>query len=82
MTDSNQVWLVLTIIFSFLLSFSIGANDAANALASSYGSKAIRVNYLIGMGGIAIFIGAMFMSKNVAATLSTKIIPGAADLDP
>ena len=81
MADSNQVWLILTIIFSFLLSFSIGANDAANALASSYGSKAIRVNYLIFMGGITIFIGAMFCSKNVAATLSTKIIPGTNELD-
>ena len=81
MANSNQVWLILTIIFSFLLSFSIGANDAANALASSYGSKAIRINYLIFMGGIMIFIGAMFCSKNVAATLSTKIIPSINELD-
>ena len=60
--DPSQVWLLLTIIFSFLMSFSIGSNDAANALATSYGSKAIKVSYLIFMGGVSVFIGAMFCS--------------------
>ena len=73
--DTSMLWLVLTLIFSFLLSFAIGANDAANALATSYGSKAIKTTYLIVLGGISVFIGAMFCSSQVAATLTTKIIP-------
>lgn len=30
-------------ILSFLMSFSMGANDAANALATSYGSNALKL---------------------------------------
>jgi phosphate/sulfate permease len=75
MPSTEQVWLILTIVFSFLMSFSIGSNDAANALSTSYGSKALRVSILIPMGGIAVFIGSMFCSSQVAATLTSKIIP-------
>lgn len=61
--NTNLLWLILTLIFSFLLSFAIGANDAANALSTSYGSKAIKTTYLIIMGGFSVFIGAMFCSS-------------------
>jgi PiT family inorganic phosphate transporter len=69
------IWIILTVIFSFLMSFSIGSNDAANGLATSYGSKAMGLSNLVILGAIAEFIGAMFCSDEVAATLSAKIIP-------
>lgn len=69
--DTSMLWLILTLIFSFLLSFAIGANDAANALSTSYGSKAIRKSFLIIMGCISVFIGAMFCSSQVASTLTS-----------
>lgn len=75
----DAAWLVLTIIFSFTLSFAIGANDAANALATNYGAKALAMPKLLAMGGIAVFIGSMFLSSEVAATLTKKIIPGIRD---
>lgn len=68
-------WLLLTAILSFMMSYSIGSNDAANGLATSYGSKAMSLNKLVILGGIAEFIGAMFCSDAVADTLSAKIIP-------
>ena len=71
-------WLVLTAILSFMMSYSIGSNDAANGLATSYGSKAMSLGNLVILGAVAEFIGAMFCSDAVAATLSAKIIP---DLD-
>jgi len=52
----------LTIVFSFMMSFSIGSNDAANGLATSYGSKALGIGKLIILGAIAEFIGAMYCS--------------------
>ena len=67
-------WGVLTIILSFCMSFSIGSNDAANGLATSYGSKALSLNKLIAIGAVAEFSGAMFCSDKVAATLSHDII--------
>jgi phosphate/sulfate permease len=68
-------WLIITAIFGFTLSYSIGANDAANSLATSYGSKALSLHKLLILGAIFEFVGAMFLSSEVAATLSYKIIP-------
>ena len=68
------IWVFLTIIFSFMMSFAIGANDAANGLATSYGSKALPLNKLILIGAIAEFVGAMYCSDKVAATLGRDVI--------
>ena len=57
-----DTWGVLTITFSFCMSFSIGSNDAANGLATSYGSKALSLRKLIFIGAVAEFVGAMFCS--------------------
>ena len=59
---SLDTWGYLTIVFSFAMSFSIGSNDAANGLATSYGSKALGLYKLIFMGAIAEFLGAYFCS--------------------
>ena len=53
-------------ILSFLMSFSIGANDAANALATSYGSNALKLKWLVILGAIFEFIGAYWCSGHVA----------------
>ena len=61
---------------SFLMSFSIGANDAANALATSYGSQAAKLSYLLLGGALFEFLGAYFCSGRVAGTLVEQIIKG------
>ena len=66
---------ILVVLLSFLMSFSIGANDAANALATSYGSNALTLTKLVILGAIFEFIGAFFCSSHVAGTLITSIIP-------
>jgi phosphate/sulfate permease len=66
------IWAI--VILAFLTSFSIGANDAANALATSYGSNALKLIYLVILGGIFEFIGAFFCSSHVAGTLVESII--------
>ena len=71
---SLDSWGVLTLVLSFCMAFSIGSNDAANGLATSYGSKALSLRKLIAIGSIAEFMGAMFCSDQVAATLSNDII--------
>ena len=70
-----MIWLELTVVLSFLMSFSIGANDAANGLATSYGSNAATLTTLAIIGAIAEFIGAKYCSDSVAATLSFDIVP-------
>ena len=70
-----DIWVILTLIFCFCMSFSIGSNDAANGLATSFGSGALSLLPLVLIGAVAEFIGAMFCSDKVAATLSKDIIP-------
>lgn len=61
------------------MAFSIGSNDAANGLGTSYGTKAIPMGFIITNGAIAEFVGAMFCSDAVAVTLSENIVPGLKD---
>ena len=74
-------YIVLTGILSFLMSFSIGANDAANALATSYGSNALGLLWLVLCGSVFEFIGAYFCSGQVAGDLVTSIIQNIDTLD-
>ena len=74
-------FLVAISILSFLMSFSIGANDAANALATSYGSNALRLLWLVILGSIFEFIGAFFCSGHVAGELVGNIIEDVDTLD-
>ena len=57
------------------MSYAIGANDAANALATSYGSKACPLIALLLMGAVFEFIGAFWCSGQVAGKLASNIIP-------
>jgi len=66
--------LVSLVIASFLMSFSIGANDAANALATSYGTNAIKLTQLLILGAVFEFIGASVFSSKVAGTLADQFI--------
>ena len=67
-------WLIATYVLSFLMAFSIGANDAANGLGIPYGTKAISLTWLITLGTLGEFIGAMLCAKNVTDKLSKGII--------
>ena len=66
--------ILFAVILSLLMSFSIGSNDAANSLATSYGSNGLSLTKLVLFGAFFEFIGAMFCSSNVSKTLSSKII--------
>ena len=69
-----STWLIFTIIFGGMMSFSIGANDAANGLATSYGSGAASLWKILALGAVAEFIGAMFCANQVASTLGNEIV--------
>jgi len=73
MTSELIFWLM--IFLAFALAFVIGANDAANALGTSYGSNATKLVYLLILGAIFEFIGSVFLSSKLAGTLVYKVIP-------
>ena len=66
----------MTYLLSFLMAFSVGANDAANGLGISYGTRAIGIRVLIAVGAVGEFIGAMFCAQNVTDKLAKGIING------
>ena len=63
--------------FAFFTSFGIGANDVANAFASSVGSGAVSYQKAVYIAAVFEFCGAVFLGSHVTGTISK----GIADLD-
>ena len=66
-------WTIL--VLSFAMSYSIGANDAANALGTSYGSNAAKLWLLLCLGAMFELFGAVYCSSKIAGTLANKLLP-------
>jgi inorganic phosphate transporter, PiT family len=64
----------LTIIIGFYMAWNIGANDVANAVSTSVGSKALTLKKAVILAGIFEFVGAYFLGTNVSTTIQYKII--------
>ena len=66
--------LVLAVISSFMMSWAIGANDVANAMGTSVGSRSISVKQAIVIAGIFEALGAFTASGQVTQTLRQGIV--------
>ena len=66
--------LWLAIAFGFYMAWSIGANDAANAMGTSVGSKAISFKEAIIIAAVFEFSGAMLAGAGVADTMRKGIV--------
>ena len=64
----QQTWL-LTVAFSTmaLMSFGIGANDAANSWGTSVGSGAVTLTQAVVTGGLMDWLGATLLGSGAAA---------------
>ncbi|MDD5451904.1 MAG: inorganic phosphate transporter [Desulfovibrionales bacterium] len=74
--------LILGYIFGLYMAWNIGANDAANAMASSVGAKAITLRQAVFVAGILNFVGAVFVGSHVVDTISKGIVSPEALTDP
>jgi PiT family inorganic phosphate transporter len=70
-----EVLLVLTILAGLYMAWNIGANDAANSMATSYGSKALTLKQVIIIGVVLEFCGAFFFGHRVTHTIAKGIVP-------
>ncbi len=71
----NYLWIViLGGISAFFAAFGIGANDAANAFASSVGSKALSLGQAVILASIFEFGGSVLVGSQVTDTIRNKII--------
>ena len=65
--------LSLTAILAFYVAWNLGANDVANAMGTSVGSKAVTLRQALIIAGILEFTGAVLFGHEVSATLATEV---------
>lgn len=73
-TQYGTIFLVLAIIFGLYMTWGIGANDVANAMATSVGSKAITIKQAIIIAAVFEFLGAFIAGGQVTKTIRKGII--------
>jgi solute carrier family 20 (sodium-dependent phosphate transporter) len=73
--DLNEFLFLAVIagILAFIYAFGIGANDVANAFASSVSSKSLTLKQAIIAAGIFEFSGSVFLGASVVSTIRSKI---------
>ena len=82
--DMEQVVLGLAIVLGLYMAFSIGANDVANAMGTSVGSRALTIRQAVLVAAVFEFAGAFLAGGHVTKTIRNGILDPvmmAADLD-
>ena len=72
--DATTILLGLAILFGVYMAWGIGANDVANAMATSVGSRAITIKQAIIIAAIFEFLGAFLAGGEVTATIRKGIL--------
>ncbi len=84
-TEFGTVFLILAGIFGLFMAWGIGANDVANAMATSVGSKALTIKQAIIVAAIFEFAGAVLAGGQVTKTIrkgiiDSEVVSGSPDL--
>jgi inorganic phosphate transporter, PiT family len=72
--SSETIILILILLAGFYMAWSIGANDVANAMGTSVGSKALTLRQAVFIAAILEFSGAFFFGSHVSETVQNGIV--------
>jgi PiT family inorganic phosphate transporter len=68
--------LIFLALLAFYVAWNLGANDVANSMGTSVGSKAITLRQALAIAGILELSGAVLFGGRVSETLATSIVEG------
>lgn len=63
------ILIMIAVVFGFLMAYGVGANDVANAMGTSVGSKALTIKQAIIIAAIFEFAGAYLAGGSVTSTI-------------
>ncbi len=72
--EFSTTYLVLAAVFGLFMAWGIGANDVANAMATSVGSRALTIRQAVLIAAVFEFLGAFLAGGEVTATIRKGII--------
>lgn len=72
--DQMTIYLILAGVFGLFMAWGIGANDVANAMATSVGSGALRIKQAVILAAIFEFSGAYLAGGEVTKTIRKGIV--------
>ncbi|WP_295800716.1 inorganic phosphate transporter [uncultured Microbulbifer sp.] len=70
----GHIFLILACVFGFFMAWGVGANDVANAMGTSVGSRALTIKQAIVIAMIFEFAGAYLAGGEVTSTIRKGII--------
>lgn len=74
LAEYGHIFIALACIFGIFMAWGIGANDVANAMGTSVGSKAITIKQAVLIAIVFEFAGAFLAGGEVTATIRKGII--------
>ncbi|HAD47552.1 MAG TPA: inorganic phosphate transporter, partial [Idiomarina sp.] len=80
-TSYGMILVIMAAVFGFFMAWGIGANDVANAMGTSVGSKALTIKQAIIIAMVFEFAGAYLAGGEVTSTIRKGIIDSAYFVD-
>lgn len=74
LTTYGYTLIIVAAVFGFIMAYGVGANDVANAMGTSVGSKALTIKQAIFIAAIFEFSGAYLAGGSVTSTIRSGIV--------